>query len=53
MTDKQMVKLMKRNKKRRAAQGIGAAFGTLTSLAVLGLLFPDYAKEVADKLAKK
>lgn len=53
MTEKQMAKIIKRDRQRRTAQGIGAGFGVLTSLAVLSLIFPESRKEIIKKLEKK
>lgn len=49
MTDKKMKKIIKRDKRRRRAQGIGALAGTLTSFAIIGLVYGDQMKEDAKK----
>ncbi len=53
MTEKQMAKIAKRNRQRKTAQGIGAGFGVITSLAVLSLIFPESRKEIIKKLENK
>ncbi|MCQ2566911.1 MAG: hypothetical protein MJ127_00700 [Mogibacterium sp.] len=53
MTEKQMSKIIRRDRQRRRAQGIGAGFGVITSLAVLSLIFPESRKEIVKKLEKK
>lgn len=52
MNEKRMQKIIRRDKQRRAAQGIGAGFGVITSLAVLSLIFPESRKEIIKKLEK-
>lgn len=49
MTDKKMKKIIKRDRRRRRAQGIGALAGTLTSFAVIALLFGGEIKNDAKK----
>ena len=49
MTEKKMKKILKRDKRRRRAQGIGALAGTLTSFAIIGLVCGDQMKEDAKK----
>jgi hypothetical protein len=39
MTQKRMEKIIKRDKRRKVAQGIGALFGTITSLLGIMLVF--------------
>ena len=38
LSEKQMKKVMKREKSRKTAMGIGAVFGTITSLAISWIL---------------
>ncbi|MBQ0018857.1 MAG: hypothetical protein KBS63_06645 [Clostridiales bacterium] len=52
MNEKRMQKIIRRDKQRRTAQGIGAGFGVITSLAVLSLIFPESRKEIIKKLEK-
>lgn len=53
MNERRMKKLEKRDKQRRIAEGIGAGFGAITSLAVLSLIFPEAREEIVKKLDKK
>ena len=50
MTEKKMKKLMKKERRRKTARGIGAFAGTATAFAILGLLYGDDMKKEA-KLA--
>lgn len=53
MNDKKLKKIIKRDKRRRRAQGIGALTGTITSLLVLRFIFGPIIKnsdnDVTDK----
>lgn len=49
MTQKQLNKLIKKEKKRKFARGVGAAAGTLSSLLVLGLMF---GKDIKNAIKK-
>lgn len=49
MTDRKMKKMIKRDRRRRRAQGIGALAGTLTSFAIIGLLYGGEMKKDAKK----
>ena len=49
MTEKKMKKIIKRDRRRKRAQGIGALAGTLTSFAIIGLLYGGEMKEDAKK----
>lgn len=50
MTEKTLKKLIKKEKRRKAARGIGALAGTATAFAILGLLYGEDMKREA-KLA--
>lgn len=50
MTERKMKKMIKRDRRRRRARGIGALAGTLTSFAVIALLFGGEMKEDAKKV---
>ena len=50
MTERKMKRIMKKNRQRRAARGIGAFAGTATAFAILGLLYGGEMKKDA-KLA--
>jgi hypothetical protein len=39
MNQKKMERIIRRDKRRKRAQGIGAAAGTITSLLVLGVMY--------------
>lgn len=49
MTERKMKKMIKRDRRRRRAQGIGALAGTLTSFAIIGLLYGGEMREDAKK----
>ena len=51
MTEKKMKKIMKKERRRRTARGIGAFAGTATAFAVLGLLYGGEMKEDAKRAA--
>ena len=53
MTDRKMKKMIKRDRRRRRAQGIGALAGALTSFAIIGLLYGGEMKEDAKKAKKE
>ena len=50
MTEKKMKRMIKKERKRKTARGIGAFAGTATAFAILGLLYGKDMKEDA-KLA--
>jgi len=49
MSEKQIKKILKKERARKTARGIGAFFGTLTSLAVLRIMFPSAFKIIDGK----
>lgn len=53
MTERQLNKMMKRDRRRKGAQRIGALAGTMTCFAILGALYGgDMKKELAEAGAK-
>jgi hypothetical protein len=53
MTEKKMKKLMKREKRRKRARGIGAFAGTATAFAILGMLYGEDMKKEAKLMAEE
>lgn len=53
MNEKKMKKLMKREKRRKRARGIGAFAGTATAFAILGLLYGEDMKKEAKLVAEE
>ena len=53
MTEKKMKKLMKREKRRKRARGIGAFAGTATAFAILGTLYGEDIKKEAKLVAEE
>ena len=53
MTEKKMKKLMKREKRRKRARGIGAFAGTATAFAILGMLYGEDMKKEAKIVAEE
>lgn len=53
MTEKKMKKLMKREKRRKRARGIGAFAGTATAFAILGMLYGEDMKKEAKLVAEE
>lgn len=53
MTEKKMKKLMKMEKRRKRARGIGALAGTATAFAILGMLYGEDMKKEAKLVAEE
>jgi hypothetical protein len=53
MNEKKMKKLMKREKRRKRARGIGAFAGTATAFAILGMLYGEDMKKEAKLVAEE
>ena len=53
MTEKTLKKLIKKEKRRKAARGIGALAGTATAFAILGLLYGEDMKKEAKLVAEE
>ena len=53
MTEKKMKKLMKREKRRKRARGLGAFAGTATAFAILGMLYGEDMKKEAKLVAEE
>ena len=53
MNEKKMKKLMKMEKRRKRARGIGAFAGTATAFAILGMLYGENMKKEAKLMAEE
>ena len=53
MKEKKMKKLMKIEKRRKRARGIGALAGTATAFAILGMLYGEDMKKEAKLVAEE
>ena len=53
MNEKKMKKLMKMEKRRKRARGIGALAGTATAFAILGMLYGEDMKKEAKLMAEE
>lgn len=50
MTERKMKKILKRDRRRKAAQGVGALAGTAACFAILSAIYGSDMKEEAKKL---
>ena len=53
MNERNLKRLMKRDRSRRRAQGIGALAGVLTSVFAIGLLYGEGILKSVDRLADR